>query len=212
MKNFDEVNATADELWDYCLLEYKNRNLITKRLFDNFFSRLAEIIKTFESDSRILEVGCGAGESSRNIISLLKGQYFEASDYDRRYVEKLQSMGLNYRITVESAYSLNRKDNEFDHIIMTEVLEHLEDYRLALKELFRVARKSVVISVPNEPLWRILNMARFKYLKDFGNTPGHLNHFSKKSLTTELEKFGMIKKIFTPIPWIMIECQKRGID
>lgn len=210
MKNFDEENATADELWDYCLLEYKNRNIITKRLFDNFFSRLEEIIKTFDSDSRILEVGCGAGESSKNIIALLKGQYFEASDYDKRYIEKLQSMNLKYRVTVESAYSLNRDDNEFDHIIMTEVLEHLVDYRLALKELFRVARKSVVISVPNEPLWRILNMARFKYLKDFGNTPGHLNHFSKKSLVKELEKFGTIKKVFTPVPWIMIECEKAG--
>jgi len=210
MKNFDEENATADELWDYCLLEYTNRNLITKRLFDNFFSRLAEIIKTFESDSRILEVGCGAGESSKNIIALLKRQYFEASDYDKRYVDKLKSIDIKYRVTVESAYSLNRNDNEFDHIIMTEVMEHLEDYRLALKELFRVARKSVVISVPNEPLWRILNMARFKYLKDFGNTPGHLNHFSKKSLIRELEKFGTIKKVFTPVPWIMVECVKAG--
>ncbi|MCU0373627.1 MAG: class I SAM-dependent methyltransferase [Ignavibacteria bacterium] len=210
MKNIDEENATADELWDYCLLEYKNRNLITKRLFDNFFSRLAEIIKTFESDSRILEVGCGAGESSKNIIAFLKGQYFEASDFDKRYVEKLKSMKPKYRITVESVYSLNRNDNEFDHIIMTEVLEHLDDYRLALKELFRVARKSVVISVPNEPLWRILNMVRFRYLRDLGNTPGHLNHFSKKSLIKELKEFGTIKKVFTPVPWIMIECEKGG--
>jgi 2-polyprenyl-3-methyl-5-hydroxy-6-metoxy-1,4-benzoquinol methylase len=211
MKNFEEENATADELWDYCLLEYKNRNVITKRLFDNFFSRLAEIIRTFDADARILEVGCGAGESSRNILALLKGQYFEASDYDKRYVEKLQSMGLNYKVSIESAYNLNRKDEEFDHIIMTEVLEHLENYGIALKELFRVTKKSVVISVPNEPLWRILNIVRLKYLSKLGNTPGHLNHFSKGSLIKELGKFGRIKKVFTPIPWIMIECEKTRI-
>ena len=35
--------------------------------------------------------------------------------------------------------------------------------------------------MPREPLWRGLNMARGAYLKDLGNTPGHVNHWSKRS-------------------------------
>ena len=43
------------------------------------------------------------------------------------------------------------------------------------------ARRHLLVSVPREPLWRGLNMARGAYLKDLGNTPGHVNHWSKRT-------------------------------
>jgi ubiquinone/menaquinone biosynthesis C-methylase UbiE len=207
MKTFDEKNATANELWDYCLKEYNNRNLISRKLFDNFFEKISLIVKEFEYGTRVLEVGCGAGESSSRIVKMLDGRYFEASDVDTRYIEKINTMGLQYKVSVESVFNLKRKDKEFDYVILLEVLEHLDNYEDAMKELVRVAKRGVVISVPNEPLWSILNCMRFRYLKDFGNTPGHINKFSKKSLTHLLEKYGKIKNVFTPLPWIIIECE-----
>ena len=39
---------------------------------------------------------------------------------------------------------------------------------------------------PREPLWRGLNIARGAYLKDLGNTPGHLNHWSKRGFVALL--------------------------
>ncbi len=65
-----------------------------------------------------------------------------------------------------------------------EVLEHVPDPAAVLAEMFRVASRWVLVSVPREPLWRGLNMARGSYLRDFGNTPGHLNHWSKRSFAT----------------------------
>lgn len=208
MKKFEENNASEKELWDYCMCEYNSRNLISVKLFDNFYNKLKDILLSFNPDDRVLEIGCGAGESSRRIREVLKKNYFEASDYDERYVNVLSSMNLDFKISHESVYSLKRKDNEYDRVIMLEVLEHLTDYELALKELFRVASRSVVISVPNEPLWRILNMLRLKYLKNFGNTPGHINHFTKGRLVNMLNKYGIVKNIYTPVPWIIIECEK----
>ena len=38
----------------------------------------------------------------------------------------------------------------------------------------------ILLSVPKEPIWRICNMARGKYWKDLGNTPGHIQHWTKK--------------------------------
>jgi ubiquinone/menaquinone biosynthesis C-methylase UbiE len=207
VRTFDEKNATADELWDYCMKEYNNRNLISQKLFNGFFEKISLIVKEFKSGSRVLEVGCGAGESSNRIVKMLDGRYFEASDVDPRYIEKLNGMGLQYKVSVESVFSLNRKDKEFDHVIMLEVLEHLDNYEDALKELVRVAKRSIVISVPNEPIWSILNCMRLRYLKNFGNTPGHVNRFSKKSLISLLEKYGKVKKVHTPLPWIIIECE-----
>ena len=42
--------------------------------------------------------------------------------------------------------------------------------------------RALLVSVPREPLWRGLNMARGAYMRDLGNTPGHVNHWSKRAL------------------------------
>jgi 2-polyprenyl-3-methyl-5-hydroxy-6-metoxy-1,4-benzoquinol methylase len=168
-----DKNAIADELWEYYLGEYKSNNFIIKFLYNNYFSKLRKITETFERDFRLLEVGCGAGESSRRIFRMLNGQqHFEVSEFDERLVEKLKSEKFPYRVTRESVLSLQRKDNEFDVIFILEVLEHISDVQIALKEVFMVARCGVVISVPNEPLWRILNVLRGKYWRGTGEYPG----------------------------------------
>ena len=62
-----------------------------------------------------------------------------------------------------------------------EVLEHVPDPERTVSEMARVAKRWVLVSVPREPLWRGLNMARGAYIKDLGNTPGHINHWSKRT-------------------------------
>ena len=178
MKTFDEKNATAGELWAYYMEEYENRNPIAKKLFDNYYEKIGRILKQIDSGDRILEVGCAAGESSRRIHRLLNGQYFEASEYDDRLVKKLVESNPPFRVTQESVYEMHRRDKEFDCVFLLEVLEHLGNPEAALKELYRVASKYVVVSVPNEPLWSTLNLLRGKYVSDLGNTPGHINHWS----------------------------------
>jgi len=63
-----------------------------------------------------------------------------------------------------------------DLVIACEVLEHLDAPDQALSELQRVCRGQALVSVPNEPLWRMLNVARGKYWRSPGNTPGHLQN------------------------------------
>jgi len=102
---------------------------------------------------------------------------------------------------------MHRSDNEFDSILLLEVLEHLEDPAAALREIFRVARHSVVVSVPNEPLWRILNFMRGKYWSDWGNTPGHINHWSRAEFISLISQFGEIISVHSPKPWTIIHAK-----
>jgi len=68
----------------------------------------------------------------------------------------------------------------------------------------------MILGVPREPIWRALNMSRGKYLKDFGNTPGHLNHWSSTKLARYLEKhFGVVESMKTPLPWTIVLVGKR---
>ena len=62
----------------------------------------------------------------------------------------------------------------------------------------------LLVSVPREPLWRGLNMARGAYWKDLGNTPGHLNHWSKRCFVQLLSRHGEVVEARSPFPWTML--------
>ncbi len=67
----------------------------------------------------------------------------------------------------------------------------MPDAEHTVAEMARVARGGhLLVSVPREPLWRGLNMARGAYIKDLGNTPGHLNHWSRKAFVELLGRHG----------------------
>ena len=74
----------------------------------------------------------------------------------------------------------------------------------ALAELSRVCSGAFIASVPFEPIWRVGNLARRRYVRDLGNTPGHLNHWSKASFVRMLARHGEIVAVRSPFPWTMV--------
>jgi 2-polyprenyl-3-methyl-5-hydroxy-6-metoxy-1,4-benzoquinol methylase len=102
------------------------------------------------------------------------------------------------------AENLPFAENEFDVASAIEVLEHVPDPAHTVAEMARCAKRHLLVSVPREPLWRGLNMARGAYLKDLGNTPGHLNHWSKRSFIALLGEHGDVVETRSPFPWTML--------
>jgi len=68
----------------------------------------------------------------------------------------------------------------------------------------RVASAHLLVSVPHEPLWRFLNVARGAYLPQLGNTPGHINHWSKRAFVAMLARHGEVLEARSPFPWTML--------
>ena len=62
----------------------------------------------------------------------------------------------------------------------------------------------VLVSVPHEPLWRAVNMARGAYWRQLGNTPGHVNHFSKRAIVSLCARHGDVIETRSPFPWTMV--------
>jgi hypothetical protein len=58
--------------------------------------------------------------------------------------------------------------------------------------------------VPREPLWRALNLARGAYVRDLGDTPGHVNHWSRRAFTALLARHGEVVEARAPLPWTML--------
>ena len=115
----------------------------------------------------------------------------------------------NARFITQSAYELGFADRSFDLVVGAEVMEHLEEPERALDEIERVSCGDVILSVPREPLWRILNLIRLSYLREWGNTPGHLQHWSTSTFHELVASRFEIVAVRRPLPWTMILARKK---
>jgi len=189
--------------------KYTNSNFMAKILLNNFYNTIFKMVQPLNGElKKILEVGCGHGYSTQQLSKIWKASILEASDVDQKLVQDAKNKNPNIQITIESVYGLNRNDASFDLILLLEVLEHLSCPEKALEELHRVSKKYCIISVPNEPLWRILNMIRGSYWPYFGNTPGHVNHWSKAGITRLVGRYFKIVRVVTVIPWTVLLVEK----
>jgi 2-polyprenyl-3-methyl-5-hydroxy-6-metoxy-1,4-benzoquinol methylase len=184
--------------------KYGSQNPVVRRLMAGFESTLDALWTQAAPDS-ILDVGCGEGVLTAQWADRLGERRIVGIDLDdpklKAEWEQRRRANLEYR--VEDATNLSFGDGEFDMATAIEVLEHVPDPERTVSEMARVAKRRVLVSVPREPLWRGLNMARGAYLKDLGNTPGHVNHWSKRSFVSMLSRHGTVEEVRSPFPWTM---------
>ncbi|MEM6927227.1 MAG: methyltransferase type 11, partial [Myxococcota bacterium] len=83
------------------------------------------------------------------------------------------------------------------------VLEHLDAPHVAVKELARVSRGHLVLSVPWEPWFQLGNLARGKYLSGWGNHPEHVQRWSPGGFRRMLQGTGVVGdvRLRTSFPW-----------
>jgi 2-polyprenyl-3-methyl-5-hydroxy-6-metoxy-1,4-benzoquinol methylase len=185
--------------------KYGSQNPVVRRLMAGFESTLDTLWTQAAPDS-ILDVGCGEGVLTAQWADRLGERRIVGIDLEdpklKAEWEQRRRANLEYR--VEDATHLSFADGEFDMATAIEVLEHVPDPERTVSEMARVAKRWVLVSVPREPLWRGLNMARGAYLKDLGNTPGHVNHWSKRSFVSMLSRHGTVEEVRSPFPWTMV--------
>ncbi|GIZ07483.1 class I SAM-dependent methyltransferase [Flavobacterium sp. UMI-01] len=187
--------------------KYDDTNIISKFLVENYFKSVQKLVNKITTIDSAHEIGCGEGRSTMKINKMISK--LTASEYVEDLIPLARNNNPNLTIFHESIYELKYENNSVDLVFLLEVLEHLDFPKTALEELKRVSKKYIILGVPREPLWRFLNICRFKYLNDFGNTPGHLNHWSKKSLIKLIEEeYGKVIAVESPIPWTIILAEK----
>ena len=185
--------------------KYRSTNPIHQWLMRGFLGSVRELLGSIEYGS-VLEVGCGPGDLASRILPPQVD--YLGIDIDETEIEIARKQHPQLSFQAGSAYELPVESNSFDLVIACEVLEHLEDPAKALAEIDRVANRWVLVSVPWEPTWRILNVIRGKYWRSFGNTPGHVQHFRRRDFVALLSSRFEIVAIKTPMPWSMALCRK----
>jgi 2-polyprenyl-3-methyl-5-hydroxy-6-metoxy-1,4-benzoquinol methylase len=184
--------------------KYGSSNPVVRRLMAGFH-RAVDDLWAKAAPSSVLDIGCGEGVLTLEWAERLGDGRVVGIDLDdpKLRAEWAARTRPNLEFRVEEATSLSFRDDEFDMVAAIELLEHVPDPEATVAEMARVARSRLLASVPREPLWRALNVARGAYLRDLGNTPGHVNHWSKRAFVSLLSRYGTVEEARSPFPWTM---------
>jgi len=185
--------------------KYGSRNPVVRLLMGGFERNLAELFTSAEPQS-VLDIGCGEGVLTHRWATELAPRRVVGIDLDDPLIaaEWAKRSAPNLEFVAHRAERLPFADDEFDIATAIELLEHVPDPSHTIAEMARCASRHILVSVPHEPLWRALNMARGAYWRSLGNTPGHINHFSRRALVSLCAEHGDVIETRSPFPWTMV--------
>ncbi len=186
--------------------KYGSSNPLVRRLMAGF-ERDLDALFGLAAPASVLDVGCGEGVLVQRWAQRLPQARVVGLDLEEASIQAgwaaHAAPNLEYRVMTD-APELPFADGEFELVSAIEVLEHVPDPRRTLAEMARCARSHLLVSVPREPLWRALNVARGAYWAALGNTPGHLNHWSRRAFVALLARHGTVVEVRSPFPWTML--------
>lgn len=189
--------------------KYGSGNPIVKWIMNGFESALSGLVAK-ASPTAIHEIGCGEGYWVMRWTE--QGIAASGCDFSNQVIELARENAVERGLSsglfaTRSIYDLEADRDGADLVVCCEVLEHLEDPEAGLRSLQNVAGRHLIVSVPREPLWCALNLVRGKYLSDWGNTPGHIQHWSNHGFVRLVSKYFEIVEVRNPLPWTMLLCR-----
>jgi len=201
--------AAPDNIGGNVYDKYGTRNPIARALMAGFMSDL-EALVTRAAPRSVIEAGCGEGHISARLLNRV--DRLTAFDVDAGCVDQARAKllsrepppagGPEVEVFQADLYD-DLGGRTADLVICCEVLEHVPDPMAALDRLAGLTTGYLLLSVPREPLWRALNMARLRYLGAFGNTPGHIQHWSAHAFEALIAQRFRIVETRRPVPWTM---------
>jgi SAM-dependent methyltransferase len=181
--------------------KYTTTNRVEQRMMRGFMRALDEMLAGL-APRRILEIGVGEGHVMTRVRERFRGVPLVGLDLpDDDLSADWRQKGLPCMFG--DATTLPFPDDSFDLVLAIEVLEHVPAPDDALNELSRVCSGTFVASVPFEPIWRFGNLLRGRYVKDLGNTPGHVNHWTRWGFRDFVESRFHVQQVRSPLPWTM---------
>lgn len=189
--------------------KHQSTNIVQRWLIRRFTDRLVACVRSCGAVRSILDAGCGEGFT----LDALEQAGVKAKLSGIDAVQDALDLGHKQFPTLDlrrgDIYALVQAANSVDVVLCTEVLEHLEEPKAALKELVRVSREYLILSVPHEPWFMLANFLRGKYVSRWGNHPEHINHWTREAFIQLLRDAGLdIVRVENPFPWTLVLARK----
>ena len=182
--------------------KYASTSPIVRRLVASFFAELDALVAEV-APATILEAGCGEGIVTRRMAAKT-GARATGLDLESDRLRGHWAADPSVAYVVGDAQALPFADDEFDLVVLVEMLQLVPDAGRALSEAARVARRAIIVTVPREPLWRMLNVARGAYWRALGDTPGHVHHWSRRAIVDLVCAHATVDAVRSATPWTLV--------
>ncbi len=192
------------------LQKHLNPNPVQRWLLRRFHRRILELVRETGA-RRILDVGCGEGFTMRELREDGLEVEMVGADLNAPALAWNQAQHMAQSpLSVADIHHLPLADNSFDLVLCLEVLEHLADSAQGLRELLRVTRDYVLVSVPHEPFFRGANLLRGKHVGALGNDPEHLHNYGGQAFRRLVSAQATIVWHGYSFPWQIALVRMRG--
>jgi 2-polyprenyl-3-methyl-5-hydroxy-6-metoxy-1,4-benzoquinol methylase len=149
----------------------------------------------------VLDAGCGEGFVTEWLRGALPEARIAGVDLSEAALARAARRVPEAELRTGDLHALPYPDAAFDLVVCTEVLEHVEVPETALRELLRVSRGQVLVTVPHEPFFRLGNLARGRHLRRLGSTPGHRWTWSRRGLLRLPADPRAVERWISLFPW-----------
>jgi SAM-dependent methyltransferase len=189
--------------------KHESNNPIQRALIGHFHRRLSDVVRELAPED-ILDVGCGEGYALSALREHAIACPMTGIDLSPDAIEHAKLRLPQAEFRVQNALELAESGRTYDLVMMTEVLEHIEDPARMLPVLERIARRYVVVSVPWEPFFRGLNFMRGKHVTAFGNDPEHVNHWGRSAFLRFIGQRFDVRDAPWVFPWTLVGSARRS--
>ncbi len=170
--------------------------------FENLRTDIISLVE--KGDNKILEIGCGTGNTGWSLKKEGKAVEVVGVDIVPEVLEFAKSkIDRTFRADVESD-KLPFPNEYFDYILLGDVLEHLKNPWKALVNLTQFLKKGgfVIASIPNVRYWKVVKNLVFKgewkYISDGVLDDTHLRFFTKKSILELISSANLKVRVICP--------------
>lgn len=189
------------------LRKYESKNPFKRMALEQFYQALLSM--PFEAGD-VLDAGCGEGFGASRLVEAFPEIQIMGVDFSESALHYSQKQLPQMPVSVSDVTRLPFSAKQFDMVVSLEVLEHLPRPGKAVQMYKQLAKRYLLLSVPNEPIFRTLRMLEGNDLLKWGDHPEHINHWNLFSFPRFLEKQGLRvveRKVPFPFTWVMCLCE-----
>lgn len=141
---------------DYFLWRVKRSKPLVKKI--NSIKRLKNL--------NILDLGCGYGSLSKTLGGFkVKVTSADIDEKSLKFAKKFLSSNKNIKVVKIREEKLPFKDNEFDIVILFDVIEHVKNPKITIEESLRILKKGGLLIVQFTPYYSIVGHHLYDYTK-----------------------------------------------
>jgi SAM-dependent methyltransferase len=191
--------------------KHTHANPMQRRLIDRFHRVILRKIAELAPET-FLDAGCGEGFVAELLLRQMPGLQLTGFDFNRASVALAQAKNPGATFVTGSIFGIPYADASFDLVGCFEVLEHQRDPQAALRELLRVSRRHVILSVPHEPYFCLANLARGKNVgvHPRGSDPDHRQFWTRVAFGDFVSEVAEVLWLGGSFPWTICVAAKRS--